>query len=268
MATKEDKAKLAEGAKAIKKAEAQAKKPEPMVIPASTRDIRDILKDRVTVLDGSIGVKLASDTPIEECLRIMDWATTMSDHVGFMIGDVINFGQSKWGDKYQQAMEQTGRAYKTLADYASVARRIPAAKRRSSLSFSHHREILRLQDETKIEKVLTEVSAQAEKGTAPTQKQLRDKISHLTPRKKKPSKRATSGKGKKKPAKEVKPYEPTDAEQEKMDEAEIALEEASKLVSKLLPVVGRCDNKVKKGFLKAAEAIVTFYNALDKITGY
>src|SRR5262245_38647636 len=96
---------LAKNADEIKKAEkelAKAKKPEPLVIPKSTRDIREIVSDRVTVLPGSIGVKLADDTPIEECLRIMDWATAMSDHVGFMIGDVINFGSAKWGDKYRQ----------------------------------------------------------------------------------------------------------------------------------------------------------------------
>jgi len=115
MSDKSDKAKLAKGAEAIHKAEKQAKDEEaklaPLVaIPESTRPIQDIIADRVTVLPGNIGLKLADNTPIEESLRILDWTTQMPDHVGFMIGDVLNFGQHKFGHKYTVALNQTGRA--------------------------------------------------------------------------------------------------------------------------------------------------------------
>jgi len=277
MATKSDKAKLDKNAEKIRKMEkAKAKdapkpKPEPLVIPESKRDIREIVRERVTVLEGSIGVKLAEETPIEEVLRIMDWAQAMNNHVGFMIGDIINFGKAKWGDKYEQAMEQTGRAYSTLAHYAMVSRKIPADKRVSALTFTHHEAILRIGDDSKAAKVLNEVGEQAEKGKLPTTKELRDKITKHTVRKlKKGPKRATSGKGKKKgkQAVEAPPYKPTDAEQEKLDEAEIAMEEASKLIGKMLPIVGRLTTKDKKRWLEMAEPFVTFYNALDRITGY
>src|SRR5262249_35971098 len=95
---KADNAKLAKGAAKIKKAQKEAKKaeekpaPEPVEIPESTRPLEEIVRDRVTVLPGNIGLKLADDTPIEESLRILDWTTALSDHVGFMIGDVLNFG--------------------------------------------------------------------------------------------------------------------------------------------------------------------------------
>lgn len=267
---KSDKEKLTAGAKEIEKAkkELAKAKPEPLVLKESTRDIREIVNERVTVLPGSIGVKLADETPIEECLRIMDWAQAMSDHVGFMIGDIINFGSAKWGDKYQQAMEQTGRAYATLAHYAMTARRIPADKRVPALSFSHHREALRIGDDAKIAKVLVEAGEQAEKGKLTTL-DFRAKIAKSTPAKVKKPKKATSGKGKaKRKVKEVPPYKPTAAEQEKLEEAEIAMEEASKLISKLFPIVGKLDNAAKKRWLKLAEPFVTFYNAVDKITGY
>lgn len=255
--------KLEQEAKAEKK---PAAKPEPLVIPESKRDIREIVNDRVTVLPGSIGVKLAEETPIEECLRIMDWAQAMSDHVGFMIGDIINFGAAKWGDKYQQAMEQTNRAYSTLAHYAMTARRIPAEKRVPSLSFSHHREALRIGDDEKVAKVLVEAGEQAEKGKF-TRDAFRAKIMASVPRKKATPKKATSGKGKKK-VKETPPYKPTDAEQEKLDEGFIATEEASKLISKLFPIVGRLSNTEKKRWIKITEPFVTFYNAVDRVTGY
>lgn len=157
------------------------KKQKPLVIPASTRPIKELIADRVTILDGSIGVKIAEETPLEEVLRIMDWATAMNDHIGFMIGDIINFGETKWGAKYHQALKQTGRAKSTLVAYASVARRIPAARRKAALSFSHHREIAKLIDVDHISQVLNDAAGQAETGEAPSVKQLRDAVATLMP---------------------------------------------------------------------------------------
>jgi len=83
-----DKAKLAAGAAEIRRAQKELKegkgkkaavpKPEPVVILESTRPIQDILKERVTVLPGSIGLKLADDTPLDESLCVLDWTTTLS----------------------------------------------------------------------------------------------------------------------------------------------------------------------------------------------
>jgi hypothetical protein len=279
---KSDNAKLAKGAEKIKKAQKQAKgkkakaapapPPEPIVIPESSRPIQDILADRVTVLDGSIGLKLADNTPIEEQLRVLDWATTLSDHVGFMIGDVLNFGKTKWGDKYTAALNQTGRAQSTLWAYAETARKIAPDKRVAALSFSHHREIMRLGDEQKIATVLKEVGAQAEKGNAPTTKELRFKVQKLTPRKKKAPKKVTSGKGKKgKKAKpEPPPYEPSADEASKLDVAESAINEAVDAIKSggVFKIVGKCDNKEHKRWLEMVHPFVIFHKNLDAITGY
>jgi hypothetical protein len=270
--SKADKAELAKGAEVIQKAQkeaAKAPKPEPLVIPKSTRDIREIVNERVTVLPGSIGVKLADETPIEEVLRIMDWATAMSDHVGFMIGDIINFGQVKWGEKYRLAMEQTGRAYSTLAGYSETARRIPAAKRHASLSFTHHQVIARIGDEEKIATVLKEVALKAEKdGKVINTKELKEKVLKYTPRTPKKVK-AEKGKAKsKKKVKELPVYKPTNAEQDKLDEAELALGEAAKTVKGLYPLVAKLDNKTKRRWTSLIEPIVVFYNAVERVTGY
>jgi len=84
-----------------------------------------------------------------------------------MIGDVVNFGTAKWGEKYTAALNQTGRAYSTLRQYSEVARRIPPKQRVAALTFTHHREILRIGSDEKIATVLKEVGAQAEKVTRP-----------------------------------------------------------------------------------------------------
>jgi hypothetical protein len=273
---KSDKAKLAAGANEIKKAQKElATKTaviEPVVLPKVTRSMQDIITDRVTVLPGSVGVKLADETPIEESLVVLDWATQMSDHVGFIIGDVLNFGQSKWGEKYTAALNQTNRAYKTLRDYASVAARITPDKRQSALSYSAHRTILQIGDTDKVDAVLREVGAQAEKGQEPSVKELRIKVQKLTPRSRKAPKKITSGGKKKGKARqpELPPYEPTADEQSKLDEAEDALELAAEAIktAKLYSIVAKLDNKEKKRWMEMSEPIVTFYNAVDRVRGY
>jgi hypothetical protein len=190
-----------------------------------------------------------------------------------MIGDVLNAGRVRWGDKYTVALNQTGRALSTLKGYAEASRKIPIAKRVAALSFTHHREILRLPDE-KIDSVLKELEKEADKkdGHVPNTKELRYKIQQLTPRKKKKPTRVTSGKGKKGKKKvELPPYEPTEAEKELMEEAELAAEETAKLFKpdgKLFNVLVRLDNKQKNEWLSMLDPIYTFFKKLQDKTGY
>jgi hypothetical protein len=253
------------------KADAEAEANKPVELAKLTRSLDEIVQDRVTLLPDNIGIKLSEQTTIEESLAILDWATAMSDHVGFMIGDVLNFGQTKFGQKYTVALNQTGRAISTLWGYAEAARRIPADKRKAALTFTHHREILRLPDE-KMDAVLEEVSAQAEKGERPTVQELRFKIQKLTPKKRKKPAKSTSGKhGKKKKDKpEPPPYQPSDEEQSQLDAGEEAIQAAAEAIkaSGLFKIVGKLDNKEKKRWLEMVHPIVVFYNAVDEVTGY
>lgn len=162
--SKTDKAKLDAGAAKIREADKQAKKEKAVTPAKSTRPLADILRDHVIVLPDHIGLTLSDTIPLEEQLRVLDWTTQLSDHVGFMVGDVLNHGQHKWGDKYTAAINQTGRAKSTLKNYAWVARSVPPEKRLASLTFSHYQEIIRLGDQTKVDAVLKEVGAQAEKA--------------------------------------------------------------------------------------------------------
>jgi hypothetical protein len=101
-----------------------------------------------------------------------------------MIGDVINFGNERYEKgKYEQAISQTGRARRTLWNYASVAARIPPEQRQIALSFEHHREIVKLGAGAQIGEVLKEEGEKAKRGLPITRKELRVKIQKLTPRK-------------------------------------------------------------------------------------
>lgn len=244
---------------------------KPVVIPALTRSVEEIVRDRVTMLDGSIGLELAPETTIEESLAVLGWTMSLNAHSGFMIGDVLNFSATKFGEKYTRALQQTNKALSTLKGYAEAARRIPADKRVAALSFTHHRELIRLPDST-MEKVLADLGKKAEKGEAPSTKEVRIKVMNSMPRKKKTTGKATSGKGKKKG--KVKdpppPYVPDAEEQSKMDSAEEAIVALAEQIkeSKLFTIVGKMDYKEKQRWCDMVEPIVVFYNAVDRVKGY
>jgi hypothetical protein len=62
------------------------------------------------------------------------------------IGDWMAFGQSKYGRPYKEAAAATGLDYKTLRNYAVVARRFDVSRRRDTLTFQHHAEVCAMDD--------------------------------------------------------------------------------------------------------------------------
>jgi hypothetical protein len=61
-------------------------------------------------------------------------------------GDWLLYGQDRYPDRYQCALENSGLEYQTLRNYAWVARRFPPFRRRPSLSLQHHAEVASLPD--------------------------------------------------------------------------------------------------------------------------
>lgn len=59
----------------------------------------------------------------------------------FWIGDWINYGEKAYGEKYAQALEDTGYEYGTLRNAAYVSASIDLSRRRDNLPFSHHQEV-------------------------------------------------------------------------------------------------------------------------------
>lgn len=61
--------------------------------------------------------------------------------VAWWIGDWVNFGNVKFGEKYSRAARITGYDVKSLMNMAYVASRFELARRREALSWSHHAEL-------------------------------------------------------------------------------------------------------------------------------
>jgi DNA methylase len=63
---------------------------------------------------------------------------TVEGAVQWWIGDWCNYGESEYGEKYSQAIEETGYEYQTLANYGYAARQVEVSLRRENVPWSHH----------------------------------------------------------------------------------------------------------------------------------
>ena len=63
------------------------------------------------------------------------------------IGDWLRYGEYTYGEKFAQAVEETGRAPQTLANLQWVAGAIGPSRRRENLSHAHHAEVAGLDED-------------------------------------------------------------------------------------------------------------------------
>ena len=90
------------------------------------------------------GIHFADALSFEAWLAIGNELISNARGIGFQIGDWINFGQSKYGEKYTSAIASTGISDKTLKNYAYVARKVAPALRESGIGFEHHAVVAKL----------------------------------------------------------------------------------------------------------------------------
>lgn len=96
------------------------------------------------VVIGLTGIEFAGDIPYEQWERLMSTVSHMEMAAQWAIGDALNYGASRYGEKYSQAIEVTGHSYQALANYSWVARNVPPDVRRPGLSWTHHRAVAKL----------------------------------------------------------------------------------------------------------------------------
>jgi hypothetical protein len=94
---------------------------------------------------GRTGLTVTRDLSFDEWTRIGTSLQAVESGMQWALGDWLNYGEAKYGEKYAQAVEATGYTYQTLADFAYVASRVTISRRRETLRFSHHREVAALE---------------------------------------------------------------------------------------------------------------------------
>lgn len=84
---------------------------------------------------------------LADVMAFDDWAGIGStlymirEGLNWSLGDWINYGEARYGEKYSQMVDETGRSADTLMNIAWVASSIPIEDRRETLSWSHHAEV-------------------------------------------------------------------------------------------------------------------------------
>lgn len=88
-----------------------------------------------------VGMLFSSDLEYDEWYRLMQTLGRLETAFQFAIGDALNYGMAKYGEKYSNAIDATGFAYQSLANWTWVSKSVPIENRVSGLSWSHHRAV-------------------------------------------------------------------------------------------------------------------------------
>lgn len=70
-----------------------------------------------------------------------------TNHIRWWLGDWLVFGESRFSDRYSQALDASMYSIGTLRNCVWVCRHVPPENRFASLSFDHHYEVAKLSPE-------------------------------------------------------------------------------------------------------------------------
>lgn len=131
------------------------------------------------------GLAFTGDLPFDQWEVLLNRLYTMNGAIQWMLGDALNYGNARYGEKYSQALESTKLTYSALANFSWVARSVPPENRNANLSWTHHRIVSKLDLEEQ-KKVLDEAErkgwsvdtlTEVVRGTPITEKQISENVS-------------------------------------------------------------------------------------------
>ena len=90
------------------------------------------------------GLQLPANISLNGWLALGVQLSVIASSSAWCLGDWLIYGEDVYPGRYRDAIEQTSLDYKTLRNYAWVARRFSVSRRRDTLSFGHHAEVAAL----------------------------------------------------------------------------------------------------------------------------
>ena len=96
------------------------------------------------VIATNVGLRFPETLTYAEWVRAGRNVARIASSSAWFIGDWLVCGQSRYEDRYREAIKAVGLDYQTVRNYAWVARRFPVERRREGLSFQHHAEVASL----------------------------------------------------------------------------------------------------------------------------
>jgi len=85
-----------------------------------------------------IGWAAPEEMTFDDWLNVGMALSEMTKAIHWWVGDWVNAGEARWGERYAQALGATEFVYGTLANDAWVTRRVPFSLRNENLSWTHH----------------------------------------------------------------------------------------------------------------------------------
>lgn len=122
------------------------------------------------VRETATGLAFAPDTPIEVWALLTVRLIVQHKRIEFALADAINFGRDAYGDLYAQWVQETGLNKRTLQNYARIGLLVEPARRRATMSFSHHEAVASLPPAEQ------ESLLDAAEGAGMTRYELRDAV--------------------------------------------------------------------------------------------
>jgi hypothetical protein len=96
------------------------------------------------ILTTPVGLAFPRDVTFESWEQAGQRISRIASSSAWYLGDWLVFGQDKYTDRYRRAVEAVGLDYQTLRNYAWIARKFEASRRRHGLPFQHHAEVAAL----------------------------------------------------------------------------------------------------------------------------
>ena len=94
--------------------------------------------DEAGVKVSPVGMVIAGEITFDNWASIGPVLGEYTRAMAWAIGDWLNFGESKWGEMYAQAIDTTGLSLGRLRNLKYLAGAVPHANRVAGLSLSHH----------------------------------------------------------------------------------------------------------------------------------
>lgn len=94
---------------------------------------------RAAVTEIGVDFSQVGEMTYEEWASVGPGLSAVGNFSKWALGDWLNAGEARYGEKYSQAINDLGKDYGSLANIAWVCRMYPIAERRKGLSWSIHR---------------------------------------------------------------------------------------------------------------------------------
>ena len=86
----------------------------------------------------NVGLTTQGQPTFEEWQAAGDYLLYVESAIQWWIGDWLNYGESRWGEMYTQALSDTNYQEGTLRNLKSIAGKIEISRRNDKITFSHH----------------------------------------------------------------------------------------------------------------------------------